>query len=425
MSGKSTLTLFLSLVSVAVFGQARMMINNNAYVVMDGGVFIVLDNANANAMSTLGSGGNLVSEDEDNKVRWNIGTTTGTYTLPYTSSPAGTNTKMPFTFQVTTGGTGSGRVDFSTYETSTDGNAPFPSMVTHMNDATDGTTNNSLFVMDRYWIVDAQNYTVKPTTSMTFGYVDNASELGGTNTITEASLRAQRFDDGNGIWGMVDGGSFPIYGTVNTTTNVVSGVAPAPADLFAAWVLVDDSSPLPIELLSFDASCNNGVVDVMWITASESNNAYFTVERSVDNFFYETIGTVAGANNSTSALQYSFVDENPLPGVSYYRLRQTDFDQLTEVFEPKSVESCDDGSFDVTVLQNGTGHIGVGVITDSPEDLVVNVYDLSGRLVHHQGASVVEGYNLFDINNEDLVFGFYMLNIEGKEDRFSQKVLLK
>jgi hypothetical protein len=81
---------------------------------------------------------------------------------------------------------------------------------------------------------------------------------------------------------------------------------------------------LPIELLSFDSKCNNGKVDLSWETALERNNDHFTVERTKDGINYETVGTVAGAVNSNENLRYTFVDDNPLKGTSYYSLKQTD-----------------------------------------------------------------------------------------------------
>lgn len=86
------------------------------------------------------------------------------------------------------------------------------------------------------------------------------------------------------------------------------------------------NTPLPIELISFEAVLNNGIVDLKWETASELNNDHFTIERgaSVENF--EAIATIKGKGTTTSKSTYSAQDANPLNGESYYRLKQTDFD---------------------------------------------------------------------------------------------------
>ena len=94
---------------------------------------------------------------------------------------------------------------------------------------------------------------------------------------------------------------------------------------------------LPIKLKSFDAYPSDNVIKVYWTTAAEINNDNFTIERSKDGINYATIGKVRGAGNSTVLLDYSFVDEQPFEGTSYYRLKQTDYDGKFEIFKAVSV----------------------------------------------------------------------------------------
>ena len=74
------------------------------------------------------------------------------------------------------------------------------------------------------------------------------------------------------------------------------------------------------------ASALGSTTHISWTTASETNNAYFTVERSGDGKDFNEIGVLPGAGNSRSERQYSFTDEQPTNGINYYRIRQTDFD---------------------------------------------------------------------------------------------------
>ncbi|MBC6996306.1 T9SS type A sorting domain-containing protein [Neolewinella lacunae] len=78
-------------------------------------------------------------------------------------------------------------------------------------------------------------------------------------------------------------------------------------------------------------------VKVSWTTANESANEYFAVERSQDGRHFREVGRVSGAGNSTSSISYAFMDEAPLAGSNYYRLRQTDFGGTQEVFGPVMV----------------------------------------------------------------------------------------
>lgn len=88
----------------------------------------------------------------------------------------------------------------------------------------------------------------------------------------------------------------------------------------------DLSAPLPIELKTFHAEAREQIVHLFWSTASETNNDYFTIERSKTGHEWETVVQVDGAGTSTSTKNYSAIDDGPFAGLSYYRLKQTDFD---------------------------------------------------------------------------------------------------
>ena len=100
-------------------------------------------------------------------------------------------------------------------------------------------------------------------------------------------------------------------------------------------------SALPIDLISFNAehlgSDIHPVVLINWDIASQVNNDYFEIQRSIDVEEWHTIETVTGAGNSNTQMSYSVIDIKPLYGTSYYRLKQTDYDGQHESFFPVSV----------------------------------------------------------------------------------------
>ncbi|NLL29182.1 MAG: T9SS type A sorting domain-containing protein [Bacteroidales bacterium] len=110
--------------------------------------------------------------------------------------------------------------------------------------------------------------------------------------------------------------------------------------------------PLPIELLWFTAECEAPNVTLNWATASESNNDFFTIERSSDCLNFDIIGTVAGAGNSNQTLYYYFKDANANNGMLYYRLKQTDFDGSFEYSKPISVICNDELLEEIKVYPN-------------------------------------------------------------------------
>lgn len=84
-------------------------------------------------------------------------------------------------------------------------------------------------------------------------------------------------------------------------------------------------SALPVEMTIFDAKPIRDKVEIRWETESELNSDYFTIERSQNGEKFHKIATVEGAGTTNDNQIYSYFDENPLIGISYYRLVQTDF----------------------------------------------------------------------------------------------------
>lgn len=99
----------------------------------------------------------------------------------------------------------------------------------------------------------------------------------------------------------------------------------------------DDTEPLPIVLLEFNATKVNKSVEVDWVTVSEKDNDYFEVQRSENGFDFKVIEIVDGAGTSSDQLNYSIVDLAPLTGVSYYRLHQVDYNGTSTFSNPKRV----------------------------------------------------------------------------------------
>src|SRR3990167_8159187 len=108
MRYKLQFSAFLVLSSCTIFGQGRLILNNNAFMVVDNSAKVVIANPATNAVSTTGTGGNIVTESEFDQVIWNIGTSTGIYVITFTSQT--TFTKIPFTANITAAGTGAGAV---------------------------------------------------------------------------------------------------------------------------------------------------------------------------------------------------------------------------------------------------------------------------------------------------------------------------
>lgn len=169
-------------------------------------------------------------------------------------------------------------------------------------------------------------------------------------------------------------------------------------------------NPLPIELLDFTAKEKQGKVRVEWMTVSEINNDFFTVERSANAVAFEVLTEVAGAGNSNGVLYYGTLDEQPLHGVSYYRLKQTDFDGSYSYSEIVAVnlEGIELISiYPVPAIDN----IVFEVYSASNSTVVVEIKDERGRAVIRKSMKVDEGENKLSMNISAIAGGIYVLQL--------------
>ena len=167
-------------------------------------------------------------------------------------------------------------------------------------------------------------------------------DIGALADLTVAHWNGTSWDNMGGV----ASGVFPI-GQISTTVPFTS---------YSPITLASKAkkNTLPVELLNFTALPNGKVVDLNWATATEKNNDFFTVERSKDAVNLEDISTIKGSGNSSSIISYSDKDINPYDGISYYRLKQTDFDGKFSYSNIVSVEFEPENSrmLDLTVFPN-------------------------------------------------------------------------
>ncbi len=146
------------------------------------------------------------------------------------------------------------------------------------------------------------------------------SGVGGSPLGSNLRLLIDR--DGDGF---ADNDVTPIVGTVSNGIAVFSGINFQNGDRFTLGN-TDASIPLPIELISFNATVQQAEVKLQWATASELNNDFFTIQRSQDAESWEDVVEIKGAGNSNERINYETTDGLPYNSISYYRLKQTDFD---------------------------------------------------------------------------------------------------
>lgn len=135
---------------------------------------------------------------------------------------------------------------------------------------------------------------------------------------------------------------------------------------------------LPVELASFSASALDGEIRLIWSTATEIDNDYFSIERSGDGAHYAEIGQVKGAGTSYTKQEYFFTDERPLSGRNYYRLRQTDLAGRMSFSPVVTATTHQNDGWSLFPLP-ASDHLRLVLQEPFKEDMRWEVFDLNGR----------------------------------------------
>jgi len=167
---------------------------------------------------------------------------------------------------------------------------------------------------------------------------------------------------------------------------------------------------LPVELTDFFVICNNNSASVNWTTATETNNDFFTIERSADAINYETVTTVKGAGNSSTAQHYSYSDKEMLSGISYYRIKQTDFDG-NYTYSNAMVSDCNAIKRSVTYYPNPFGNeINIKVNNLSADNATIEIVDMLGNIVAaNRFNNINKANNEFKMDVSGIAAGTYFV----------------
>lgn len=172
-------------------------------------------------------------------------------------------------------------------------------------------------------------------------------------------------------------------------------------------------SPLPIELISFEAVKVNNEVKLLWQTLSELNNDYYTIERSVDLQNWEFITQVDGAGNSSTTLEYQTWDKMPLEGTSYYRLKQTDFNGEFSYSELKPIHFKIDN--ELNIFPNPTS--GIVYIRSKKQVLKIEIYSILNQLIYSFNESE-------KVDLQSLANGNYIIKVITVDNEIEQQKII-
>ena len=380
---------------------------DNDHITANGGRSIIIEDSTTNAITQASGFIRSETEDGSGMVRWNIGRALGNHIFPFGYSLAVAD-RIPYTFAIPSGDADT--VSVSTYHTNAL-NIPYPPTVTHVRNYAG--LDNSANTVDRFWYINLTG--TSNNANMTFSVMTAGSSINEMPGMV--TLRAQRWIPSLVSWEQYQGAQSNPSGN----SALVTG-----ATLFPNWwTLSGNSSPLPVNLLSFSGNCEGKNTSLLWTTGSEVNNDHFTLTRSTDGINYELIGTVSGHGNSTSNISYKFIDENSLNEFTYYKLTQTDYNGLSEEFGPVVVKSCKNYSgLDVVVATQDAGNTSLLVQSPYSGNFKINVFNSEGQLILSSETFIAEGSNLIPLVMDKISTGIYHVRLQSDMDMISKKVFI-
>ena len=249
-----------------------------------------------------------------------------------------------------------------------------------------------------------------------------------SNTLThEADDIYGAFWNGS-CWENIGGGSQQVsddpYGTISVAVKIPQ--TRAAYEKIVTLGSKDHNTVLPIELTSFSATCDGRSSYVMWTTATEKNNDYFSLERSDDAINFVEIARIAGAGNSIEPLSYSYTDYGVYGGDNYYRLVQVDYDgtrTASEIIVTNCVETSEEEPEVVAYPNPFSSDLTVELENFGDRPASIEVYDVLGRLVYVERADAPQNNYQTILHLGDLSKSTYTVRVSTADFVINRKVV--
>ena len=179
-------------------------------------------------------------------------------------------------------------------------------------------------------------------------------------------------------------------------------------------------SALPIDLISFTGELVSGNVELEWVVASQINNEYFKIEKSLNCEQWEEVSRIPGAGNSNTQMDYKIYDEKPYDGISYYRLSQTDYDGKSETFNPISI--IYDKPIKLSINPNPVKeelHLYLEETLRGVTNLTI--FNTKGQKVYNK--SFIGDYKVLHLNVDRYKKGYYLLEVDHNQRKGTLKFI--
>ncbi|MGE0566639.1 MAG: DUF2341 domain-containing protein [Bacteroidia bacterium] len=187
---------------------------------------------------------------------------------------------------------------------------------------------------------------------------------------------------------------------------------------------------LPIDLIDYKIELNsNKDVSIKWVTASETNCNYFLIEKSENGIDYKSVSSLPSKSNngfSSSPLEYSISDQNPIEGLNYYQLTQFDFDNTFVRYPVKSF-IYSPKFYDIQIFPNpNSGEFKLKLYYSQPSPFKIKIYNSIGDVVFEKQFEKVISKKELDLEFSDILpNGTYMLQYSSDKQVQTIRFIIK
>lgn len=264
-----------------------------------------------------------------------------------------------------------------------------------------------------------------------------------TNQTTLAALRTATGKDANSKSVTVTfagTGDLQLTGSSNGDINLKgTAIAGITVDLFGTTRSAQNpymgaheaAVPLPVKLVRFTASVLDANVLLNWLTASETNNKGFVLQRSVNGLDFNDVTFIKGKGNTNLTTVYNFTDANAFTlcrsSMLYYRLKQVDLNGQATYSDVVRVESSTTETKVLTVYPNPfADQCSVGIFAARSGKAIITIADLTGQVIRTESIDVEAGNNELRLTNVALLKdGVYLLSVTSDGVTHTKKLIKK
>ncbi|MGW8123669.1 Calx-beta domain-containing protein [Roseivirga echinicomitans] len=278
---------------------------------------------------------------------------------------------------------------------------------------------------ERVWRVSEVN---RSFAEVDVGGVDISFDLTGLGSVTASDLVL--LVDADGVFAtdamevsgaIHDGGNVYRFSNVSQLSNNMR---------FTLGTKNMNQTPLPVDLLSFTASAiSNNKVALKWATTSETNHSHFVIERTTDGNNFELIDIVPGTGNSEHRINYNYVDQAPLTGRSFYRLKIVDFSgefEYSELVEIKLLPERHPSKFKVYPNPLTDDQVlKIEYQISDVQSIYINVFNMKGELILGHEKSLEAEHGIIEFSKAALPKGVLLVRISTTEgEHWSYKLMV-